>query len=623
MRQRNRSRQFFLIFIAIVLPAAVLVGLARRVVRQEKELAAARAADEHRNASEQLRRELAAKLETVKLQEVNRWIRLPNAPDNDQPPDASLVFVAALDGDRMILPWERENEGLPGPLLFEQRLREGESLEFTRKDFAAARAAYRAAKAEAPRQTDICEAMLREARVLVKAERKNEAAGIYGTMLKNCASAVDVDGVPFALYAAERLIGALKQPDLARRYVLDCLRKQRWLTPNQAFMIRSLLNTGSASESEPARRSLDSRIGEIGRITAFAKEFHRVRPLAETAWVAYGAEPWLVTVIAPEPPLPSLVFVVSSAAAQQFISHSATLVKTETEGSEPLGAGFVGMNVKWKDAPAARAGISSSLYTAGIAFILGVTVLSGYLLLRDLSRDLRVAELRSNFVASVSHELKTPLTAIRMFAETLALGRAREERTRSEYLETIVNESERLARLVDNVLDFSKIEQGKKIYRMQPARLADVLQSAARAMQYPLAQQGFALCVSIDETTGSIPIDADAMEQAVLNLLSNAMKYSGDERHIEMSLKIHDKEAVISVTDHGIGIDPDEQPLIFEKFYRGRSTAATMVAGTGLGLTVVQHVVEAHRGRIELRSAKGTGSTFSIRIPLLGLEARS
>src|SRR5262249_15604678 len=126
MRQRNRSRQFLLIFIAIVLPAAVLVGLARRVVRQAKELAAAPAADEHRNANEQLRRELAAKLETVKLQEVNRWIRLPNAPGNDQPPDPSLVFVAAIDGDRMILPWEREGERRPPALPFEQRLRQGE-----------------------------------------------------------------------------------------------------------------------------------------------------------------------------------------------------------------------------------------------------------------------------------------------------------------------------------------------------------------------------------------------------------------------------------------------------------------------------------------------------------------
>ncbi len=144
-----------------------------------------------------------------------------------------------------------------------------------------------------------------------------------------------------------------------------------------------------------------------------------------------------------------------------------------------------------------RSGLPIGIWIAGLALVLGIAVFGGYLLLRDVNRDVRMNEVRSQFVASVSHELKTPLTAIRMFAETLAMGRTRDERTKSEYLETIVNESERLARLVDNVLDFSKIEQGKKIYRLRPTRLEDVAGSAARAMQFPLAQQGFQLHLSV------------------------------------------------------------------------------------------------------------------------------
>ena len=116
----------------------------------------------------------------------------------------------------------------------------------------------------------------------------------------------------------------------------------------------------------------------------------------------------------------------------------------------------------------ARQVVPLAIWIAGLALVLGIAVFGGYLLLRDVNRDVRMTEVRAQFIASVSHELKTPLTAIRMFAETLALGRSRDERTRSEYLETIVNESERLARLVDNVLDFSKIEQDKKIYRPGP-----------------------------------------------------------------------------------------------------------------------------------------------------------
>lgn len=244
-----------------------------------------------------------------------------------------------------------------------------------------------------------------------------------------------------------------------------------------------------------------------------------------------------------------------------------------------------------------------------------LTVLSGYLLLRGVNRDLQMAEMRSHFVASVSHELKTPLTAIRMFAETLVLGRTANEAARAEYLETIVNESERLTRLVDNVLDFSKIEQGKKIYRMKPTHLPDVIRSAARAMQYPLAQQGFALNVSIDDALPSTPADADALEQAVLNLLSNAMKYSKHSRQIDLTCCRDNGSALIAVTDHGIGIAPEDQQQVFDKFYRVHSTDTDWVAGTGLGLTLVKHIVQAHSGSVDVRSEVGHGSTFTIRIP--------
>jgi signal transduction histidine kinase len=219
-------------------------------------------------------------------------------------------------------------------------------------------------------------------------------------------------------------------------------------------------------------------------------------------------------------------------------------------------------------------------------------------------------------VASVSHELKTPLTAIRMFAETLSLGRTRDEQARSEYLETIVSESERLARLVDNVLDFSKIEQGKKIYRMRPTALPDVVRSAARAMQYPLAQQGFSLNVSVDDELPSLPGDADALEQAILNLLSNAVKYSGEGRQIDLCCARRNGDAVIAVTDQGIGIATGDQPRVFEKFYRVRSSNTELIAGTGLGLTLVKHIAQAHGGSVDVESSPGRGSTFSIRIPV-------
>src|SRR5262249_20268306 len=160
-----------------------------------------------------------------------------------------------------------------------------------------------------------------------------------------------------------------------------------------------------------------------------------------------------------------------------------------------------------------------------------------------------------------SHELRTPLTAIRMFAETLRLGRVGEE-TRAAYLDTIVNESERLSRLLTNVLDFSKIEQHRKTYGREPVDLAQVVRAAARALAFPLSQHGFRLHVDLDEGLSPIEGDRDAIEQAILNLLTNAMKYSGEGREIWLRLVRDRTDAVIAVQDQGVGISPQDQKRI-------------------------------------------------------------
>jgi signal transduction histidine kinase len=229
---------------------------------------------------------------------------------------------------------------------------------------------------------------------------------------------------------------------------------------------------------------------------------------------------------------------------------------------------------------------------------------------------LRLAALRSQFVSSVSHELRTPLAAIRMFAETLRMGRTSGPQAQAEYLDTIVNESERLTRLLDNVLDFSKIERGERIYRRETVSLSEVVRAAARTLHYPLSNQGFKLQVEIDSSLPPVSADIDAIEQAVLNLLTNAMKYSGDSREIDLRLMRKDGDAVIQVRDHGIGIPAGEQARIFQKFYRIPTPENHQVPGTGLGLTVVDHIAKAHGGRVEVESSPGRGSTFSIFLPL-------
>jgi signal transduction histidine kinase len=238
------------------------------------------------------------------------------------------------------------------------------------------------------------------------------------------------------------------------------------------------------------------------------------------------------------------------------------------------------------------------------------------MLWRDTQRESRLAELRSQFVSSVSHELKTPLTGIRMLAETLQIPEMSDPKTHAEYLETIVGETERLTRLLNNVLDFSKIERGQKSYHMETASLADVLNNVSRTMRFPLAEQGFDFHTEVSGDVPPVRVDRDAIEQAVLNLISNAMKYSGESRTIDLRLSSENGSARIEVRDRGIGIPPQEVKRIFEKFYRVQTPDNHAISGTGLGLALVAHIVEAHGGSVVVDSAVGKGSTFTILLPI-------
>jgi signal transduction histidine kinase len=622
MRITRHKRQIFLFLVAILVPAGVLVGLAGRIVYQDRELAAKRAVDQRSAAVEQLRRELSSHLETIKLQEINALMRSADSTRLPGAENPAIIFTAKAEGDRLLLPWE-----VPAPeqsAVFATHRKEGETQEFTRKDDPGAVAAYRLALASACSPVESAEARLLLARALYKAGKMDEAYGLYEALLNDSSGARDEQGVGYRFYAAERLIAAQREPVAVLGAIRREINSERRLTLPELYMIRAL--PGFSRDAQTGRR-MSERIAEMEQATALIGDFPRLRARIESSnapggsvWVPFGSTPWLVTMTDPMPPLPGLVVAVSSA---MIVPPGVKLLSHPIEGAaliDTLGETFPGLQVEWTDGrfrEAGRQGLPAGILLAGLALVLGVAVFGGYLLLRDVNRDVRMTEVRSQFVASVSHELKTPLTAIRMFAETLAMGRSRDERTKSEYLETIVNESERLARLVDNVLDFSKIEQGKKIYRLRPVRLEDVADSAARAMQFPLAQQGFQLHFSAEPDLPELRADPDAIQQAILNLLTNAMKYSGDAREIDLRLGARNGDAVIEVADHGLGMEPDEQKHIFEKFYRAPSHESRLIAGTGLGLTLVSHIVLAHGGRVEVESAPGLGSTFSILLPVL------
>jgi signal transduction histidine kinase len=239
------------------------------------------------------------------------------------------------------------------------------------------------------------------------------------------------------------------------------------------------------------------------------------------------------------------------------------------------------------------------------------------LALRAAGRAMRLSEMKSDFVSNVSHELRTPLASIRMFAEMLSLGRAPTLDKAKEYGEYIDAESRRLSRLIDNILDFARIESGRKTYQLVRADLAEVVAAVVRTFDVRLRQAGFT--VRLVPPASPLPLldlDPDAIGQALHNLLDNAVKYSGTSRAIEVSVSHDHAEAVVAVHDHGIGIPRSEQAKVWERFHRVPTGLVHDVKGSGLGLAIVRHIVEAHGGRLSLVSAPGEGSTFTMRLPL-------
>jgi signal transduction histidine kinase len=249
--------------------------------------------------------------------------------------------------------------------------------------------------------------------------------------------------------------------------------------------------------------------------------------------------------------------------------------------------------------------------------ILALTLAFGvFFIARAAAREVRLAELKSNFVSSVSHDLKTPLALIQLFAETLELGRLKSTERAQEYYRIINGEARKLTRLIENILDFSKMEAGLRPYKVGPRDIGEVTQRVLAALQSQFKQSQFTVTFEQPRPVPPVMIDADAVEQAIENLLTNAMKYSGDSRDIRVAVAAQDGHACVSVTDRGIGIPRRDQRKIFRKFYRIEADAVTGPQGCGLGLAIVDHTMRGHGGHVRVESEPNRGSTFTLCFPI-------
>ncbi|HEU4435709.1 MAG TPA: HAMP domain-containing sensor histidine kinase [Pyrinomonadaceae bacterium] len=259
----------------------------------------------------------------------------------------------------------------------------------------------------------------------------------------------------------------------------------------------------------------------------------------------------------------------------------------------------------------------SFLHSAGATFLVLLFLLGGIALtLRATDREARLAQAKSNFVANVSHELKTPLSLLSLFSEILELGRVNSEEKKTEYYRIMRHESLRLNKMIDNVLDFSKIEAGRKTYNFARHDVSAVIENVLSSYRYQIVNSGFDVQANIQPDLPPVVIDRDAMAQAISNLVDNAIKYSREVKHLSIKTEKRGSDLSIEVADQGIGIPRAEQAKVFEKFYRVGNGLVHDVKGSGLGLSLVKHIVEAHHGTISVESDVGKGSRFTIVLPL-------
>jgi signal transduction histidine kinase len=305
---------------------------------------------------------------------------------------------------------------------------------------------------------------------------------------------------------------------------------------------------------------------------------------------------------------------------RQFMTSS-TWGSGEPEVSHNLDDPFRGLSlgIKFQGTTAeaiSRRWVFQSFLILGV---LSVLMIGGLVLTyRSVNKQVALARLKSDFVSNVSHELRTPLALIRLYAETLELGRITTQEKKHEYYGIIRKESERLSALINNILDFSRIEAGRKEYDFRETDIAELVRNTLDSYRYQIEQQGFALEEQIDPGIPKVPVDREAIARALVNLVNNALKYSDNEKFLGVKLYREQSVLKLEVSDRGIGIDRHEQARIFEKFYRTCDPLVHNTKGSGLGLSLVRHITHAHGGEVEVESTPGRGSKFTLSLPLTG-----
>lgn len=256
-----------------------------------------------------------------------------------------------------------------------------------------------------------------------------------------------------------------------------------------------------------------------------------------------------------------------------------------------------------------------AIYIWAGVLVIGLILISGTIAGGTISRQMKMNKLKNDFIATVTHELKTPLASMRVLADTLLEGNYNDQKQAREYMQLICKENKRLTGLIDNFLTFSRMERNKKVFEFEKVSPAEIAKSAIEAVQTKFSQKNCIFSVTIGEDLAFISVDKDAIVTVLVNLLDNAYKYSYDNKKIELKVFSEDKNVCFVVKDNGIGMTRRQMRKIFDRFYQADNTLSRRAEGTGLGLSIVKFILDAHNAKIEVQSQIEKGSTFTVKIP--------
>ena len=661
-RYKSASRLSIVFILAVVISGSILTYFSINNISNMKELTEKRILEEQRELSSRFSIALQNKIE-----EATAGFK------NEISPSGLVIdslIKTATDYDFITLPFILKNNGsfiypnfigisesrseLKLSKRFKSAFNKGEEAEFAKKNLKTAHKYYLSCLNYSTKSSDSVKALNALGRVSVKLNEYENAIGYYKLIILNRFTVTGVDGLPYVYYAIPQLL-KISNPDNCEKLLLMvefCLEKMRmgliqlnfnteeflviiikWLQENNFNSQNKLSHVNNLEKNITQQlqfiNEYSNELLEITKKGGFENHLSVGNDFKVINSYSGNNQKLLLINTNFKNPVGFLIDSeklfdniaktdLQSGFEFDFKIEFPTQYNPNTTEhnliySSQLNPYFPGrlIQIKLNDENLIKDFIkrSSRIYGIATVLLLVAMFLGVVLILRDITREKHLARLRSDFISNVTHELKTPLTSIYMFAESLLLDRVKSTTEKKEYFSIILKESERLKRMINNILEFSKLEKGKLEYHFINSNLASILNTAIHEMDYWFEKGKFDVVTELDDNIFA-EVDHEKMKQVISNLLSNAIKFSTTTKNISVRLKKNMNHICIEVEDKGIGIPEDELPRIFEKFYRIDQKES--ISGTGLGLTVVKEIVEAHEGKISVTSEFGKGSKFLI-----------